>query len=74
MFLLKQKRKMELKFMYLVRLFSIIGCAYQLYKMSKIYFSYKTVTDVTYGNDNLIELPGVTICYNKLGQLKTEFK
>ena len=74
MFLLKQKRKMELKFMYLVRLFSIIGCAYQLYKMSKIYFSYKTVTDVTYGNDNLIELPAVTICYNKLGQLKTEFK
>ena len=42
--------------------------------MSEIYFSYKTITNVTYERGNQIELPGITICYNRLGQLKMEFK
>ena len=44
-----------------------------------MYFSYRTSTNVKYETNNRIELPGITICYNKLeqlinGQLKSKLK
>ena len=58
-----------IKYKIFVRLFCLLGCVYQIYDMSKIYFSYRTSTNVKYKTNSRIELPGITICYNKLDQL-----
>ena len=49
-----------------------MGCVYQSLRISELYFSYETITNVKYETENTLDLPGITICYNKLIQLKHE--
>ena len=48
-------------------------CLFQISDISKIYFSYKTTTFVSYGNQSEISLPAITICTDKQNLLKTEY-
>ena len=48
----------------------LIGCIYQSFKLSQIYFTYETSTNVKYESESYVELPAITICYKKLNQLK----
>ena len=58
----------------IVRILCGMGCVYQTYKLSSIYFSYETTTFVRYESDGEKTLPAITVCYNKYLQLKDEFK
>ena len=40
-------------------------CCYQVFKIFQIYFSYHTITTVSYEHEQLIGLPGATICIKK---------
>ena len=57
----------------LSRIFCIVGCSYHLFQMNKIHFSCRTTTNVIYEDTNVIELPGISICYDKRAQLNQEF-
>ena len=48
-------------------------CLYQISDICKIYFSYKTTTFVSYGNQWEISLPAITICTDKQNLLKPEY-
>ena len=48
-------------------------CLYQISNISKMYFSYKTTTFVSYGNQSEISLPAITICTEKQNLLKPEY-
>ena len=48
-------------------------CLYQISDISKIYFSYKTTTFVSYSNQSEISLPAITICTDKQNLLKPEY-
>ncbi len=49
------------------------GCLFQIYKISKIYFLYETVTEVRYGSEDNISLPAITVCTSKLFFVKQEY-
>ena len=51
-----------------------MGCVYQSLRISELYFSYETITNVKYETHNTIDLPGITICYNKKLQVRDEYK
>jgi len=46
-------------------LICFIGCLFQITRISQIYFSYQTTADVKYEFDNMISLPGITVCFKK---------
>src|SRR5690348_14197689 len=54
-------------------IFCIAGCIFHLNSISKLYFSYQTLTNVKFDYSNELTLPGITICYDKLLQLKDEY-
>ena len=68
--------KMKIKKFYTILywIICLLGCCYQSYKISKIYFSYETTTDFKYENDYRIDLPGITICQPKLTQIDNDTK
>jgi hypothetical protein len=51
----------------------VTGCLFQIYKMSKIYFLYETVTEVRYGTEDNISLTAITVCASKLFFVKEEY-
>ena len=53
----------------IIRILCGMGCVYQTYKLSSIYFSYETTTFVRYESDGEKTLPAITICYMKYHQL-----
>src|ERR1700753_965590 len=59
-----------LNFKFLSKVLCLMGCVYQSLRISELYFSYETITNVKYETQNTINLPGITICYSKLIQLK----
>ncbi len=50
---------------YIFAVICLTGCLLQIYKISDIYFSYETTTDVRYYKESIISLPAVTICARK---------
>jgi len=65
-----KKEKLHIVF----KIICFIGCVYQSYKISELYFRYDTTTYVKFESSGYLELPGITICYYKFIQLKDEFK
>src|SRR5882672_3415464 len=51
----------------------LIGCMYQTYKISELYFGYQTTTDVKYELEATVTLPAITLCMNKASALKQDF-
>ena len=51
-----------------------MGCVYQSLNISKLYFSYETVTNVKYETHKTIQLPGINFCYNKKDQALDLYK
>ena len=49
-------------------------CCYQISQMCQIYFNYHTITSVSYEHDQLIVLPGATVCIKKQYVVKDEYK
>ena len=68
------KIKMNFVFKFLVRVVCLMGCVYQSLRISELYFSYETITNVKYEMQNTLDLPGITICYDKLNQIKNQEK
>ena len=68
--------RLSFKFYYSIvsKILCFIGCVYQMIRINEIYFSYETVTNVKYQDENLIDLPGITICNNKFDQVKQELQ
>jgi hypothetical protein len=44
------------------KLFCLFGCLYQISKITKIYISYETTTEVKYETESIISLPAITFC------------
>ena len=57
-----------------MKVLCLLGCVYQCFDISKIYFSYKTSTNVRYESQTFFDMPGVTICYYKLEQFNDKLK
>jgi len=72
--LLNIAKMVKKEFQIAFKIICFIGCVYQSYKISEIYFRYDTTTYVKFENSGYLELPGITICYYKFIQLKDEFK
>ena len=68
------KMKVNLIFKLLIRIGCLIGCVYQSLRISELYFSYETITNVKYETHNTIHLSGINICYNKKLQVIDEYK
>ena len=51
----------------------LMGCVYQSLRISELYFSYETITNVKYESENKIELPGITICVSKLSMVTYKY-
>ena len=64
----------KLVYQTIFKVLCLMGCVYQSLRISKLYFSYETITNVKYESENRIDLPGITFCYNKLNQIKHEYK
>ena len=64
--------KLKIKFNLIAKLLCLVGCVYQAVEISKLYFSYKTTTNVRYEHNNNIELPGISICTTKSFLFKIE--
>ena len=60
-------------FGFLWKIVCLLGCVYQSFKISELYFTYETTTNVKYEEESSVELPGITICYRLLSQVKTAF-
>ena len=63
-----------LNFKLLSKVLCLMGCVYQSLKISELYFSYETITNVKYETHNTIDLPGITICVSKLSQITDEYR
>ena len=61
--------KKHLKLSLAYKILCLGMCVYQCYQMCMIYFSRAIITNVRYESQDQIELPGITVCYNKLDQL-----
>ena len=61
-------------FSVLTKIVCLIGCVYQSFKISEYYFSYETITNVKYENENKIDFPGITVAYSKLSQLSSDYE
>ena len=64
--------KLKIKFNLISKLLCLVGCVYQAVNISKLYFSYKTTTNVRYERNSNIELPGISICTPKSLMFKEE--
>jgi hypothetical protein len=56
---------MEKIFRYIFTALCLTGCLSQIYRISAIYFSYETATNVRYDKETTISLPALTICTSK---------
>ena len=65
--------KFELIFRFLFYSLCLSLCLYQISDICKIYFSYKTTTFVSYGNQSEISLPAITFCTDKQNLLNPEY-
>ena len=52
----------------------LITCFLQVYEISEKYFTYETITTVTYAKTSEIRLPAVTICVNKFHIFNESYK
>src|SRR5882757_3659859 len=51
----------------------LMGCVYQTYKISLLYFSYETTTSVTFVDNWAYETaPAITLCVNKISNSGVE--
>ena len=66
--------KMKITFDIIWKIVCLLGCVYQTFKISELYFSYETTTNVRYETEKLVNLPGITICYDKKSQLQLKDK
>lgn len=57
----------------IVSIISLSGCLLHLTDVSSIYFSYETNVNVDFERENMVEIPGVTICTNSTFTLSNEF-
>lgn len=57
----------------LFALLCLVGCSFQVYNISQIYFSFETTTHVKYENVVNISLPAITICIDKKYLLRKQF-
>ena len=62
-----------LNFKLLSKVLCLMGCVYQSLRISELYFSYETITNVKYESENRIELPGITLCVSKLSMVTDEY-
>ena len=67
--LLSYIKKMVEYFPLIVKIVCLFGCVYQSMRISELYFSYETITNVKYEDEPWIELSGLTICYPKISQV-----
>ncbi len=59
-------------FKFICRILCNFGCIFHSFKISELYFSYETTTNVKYEDEKQIDVPGITICVNKLTELLNE--
>ena len=52
---------------------SMICCFYQIYEISRIYFTFETTTSVRYENEDPLSLPAITLCSHKISFIKKEY-
>jgi len=72
---MEQSKVIPAKYLKIVlNIVCLIGCFYQSYQISHIYFRYDTTTYVKFENSGYLQLPGITICYYKFLQLSNEFR
>ena len=62
-----------LNFKLLSKVVCIMGCVYQSLRISELYFSYETITNVKYESEDGIELPDITICVRKLSMVTDKY-
>src|ERR1700744_2356581 len=55
------------------RVICLMGCMYQTYRICELYFSYETTTSVKYKLEDKINVPGLTLCFEKSTVLKQDF-
>src|ERR1700743_2057718 len=55
------------------KLLCLMGCMYQTYKISLLYFSYETTTNVKYESSATLTLPAITVCFDKEALIRPEF-
>ena len=58
----------------LIKVLCLLGFVYQCFDISMIYFSYKTSTNVKYESQTFVDIPGVTLCYDKLEQINDHIR
>ena len=68
-----QKLRKLIKINFLFKCFCVLACTYQASKISQMYFSYKTTSNVKFVSGKFEKLLGITLCYSKLFQLKEEY-
>ena len=69
-----EKLKKILTYAVLRKVLCLLGCVYQCFDISMIFFSYKTSTNVKYESQKFVDIPGVSICYYKLEQINDKLK
>ena len=66
--------KKVMSFGVITKVLCLLGCVYQCFDISMIYFSYNTSTNVRYESQTFVDIPGVTVCYYKLEQISDKLK
>ena len=56
-----------------IKFICLIACSYQASKISEIYFTYQTTTNVKFETTKVEQLPGLTLCHSKIIQLKGQY-
>lgn len=62
----------EKTFRYIFAAICFTGCLLEIYKISEIYFSYETTTDVRFNKETIVSLPAFTICAGKHNIVREE--
>jgi len=57
---------------FIFRIICLLLFIYQFYKLSSIYFSYKTTTNVVYELEKIVSFPAITICFDKFALVKND--
>ena len=66
------KPKLNCSYKIISKILCLLGCVYQTFKISELYFSYETTTNVRYETEDQFDLPAISICYNKMTQIKDQ--
>ena len=59
-----------MNFGHLFSILCMILCLVQIILLNEVYFSYDTMVNIMFETSEQIQLPGITICYNKAEQVQ----